>query len=182
MRRCNNFRLRWPQPSHVCFPIPKAPVATILRYGFNLLCCRLSAEGYCDTFELNNQIPASVVSRAVEADQLSIIEIPSLASSESTFESCLKSVKQFVAGVNSNTRRQAVRLSIPDLGDPNWRDTSPRVRIALLILEKVQLKPSCFIHPSRIWLGYSRLSLPSAYSDPFNRCCHFSDITSTHLR
>jgi len=80
---------------------------------------------------------------AVEADQLSIIEIPSIASSESTFENCLKSVKQFVAGVNSNTRRQAVRLSIPDLGDPNWGDTSPHVRIAMCILEKVQLKPSC---------------------------------------
>jgi hypothetical protein len=181
MRRCNNSRLRWPKPP-VCFLVLKAPVATILRYGFNLLYCRLSAEGYCDTFELNSQIPASVVSGVVEADQLSIIEIPSITSSESTFESCLKSVTQFVAGVNSNARRQAVRLSIPDLGDPNWGDTSPRVRIAMLLLEKVQLKPSCLIPPSRIWLGYSRLSLPSAYSNPFSKHCRFSNIASTHLR
>jgi hypothetical protein len=115
----------------------------ISSHGSNLLFQRFSAGGYCDVFELSSQIPESVVSRAVEDDQLTTIEIPSATSSVSAFDACLQAVKQRVAGLKGDTRRQAVRLSIPDLGDPNWGDVSPHVRTsvqAMFMPDRVQLK------------------------------------------
>ena len=62
--------------------------------------------------------------------------MPSTASPAGTFDSVLQTVKQFVAGLKGDAQRQAIRLSIPDLGDPTWGDISPRVRVTMPILDE----------------------------------------------
>ena len=141
-----------------------------LRNGSNLF-QPFSAGGYCDGFELSSQIPESVVSLAVENDQLTTIEIPS---SPNTFDSCLQAVKQYVAGRKSDTRRQAVRLSVPDLGNPSWGDTSARVRMSHICPRYNAAETSRW--PVRI--GYIHLSISSTHNNPFIRHRYFGNFPS----
>ncbi|KAF8306842.1 PAXNEB-domain-containing protein [Clavulina sp. PMI_390] len=90
-----------------------------------------SSDGYCDTFDLTTRIPESVVDAAKKASLLKIISAEGPLGN--VFHTYIKALKSFIAKAKGrNTTRQAMRLSVPDLGSPSWGDPTPQTILSFI--------------------------------------------------
>lgn len=118
-------------------------------------CPGISADGYCDALDLTTRVPESIVSSARAADRLVTLDLSEPSTSAGVFQPALEKIQKLaesrklssyvrsmwdhnqehlpkhVSSNHADVPREAVRLSIPDLGDPSWGDVSSRVCLFL---------------------------------------------------
>ncbi|KDQ20261.1 hypothetical protein BOTBODRAFT_101537 [Botryobasidium botryosum FD-172 SS1] len=91
---------------------------------------------YCHTFDLNKTIPPSIISGASQSGQLSTLGV---AGGHDSFQTALRDIE---TAVSLTAPRRALRLSVPDLGGPQWGDTKPTQLFQFLYSLRVMIRTS----------------------------------------
>ncbi|KAG9074695.1 hypothetical protein FRC06_010523, partial [Ceratobasidium sp. 370] len=80
-------------------------------------------------FDLTMRIPTDIIAHSQQIGQLTTIPLPEIsASNTSPFNTTLHHIQKLTheLRLESTTARRAVRIVIPDLGNPSWGDLQPQ--------------------------------------------------------
>ncbi|KAF9229503.1 PAXNEB-domain-containing protein [Gyrodon lividus] len=92
------------------------------RFQTTVMSRSLSADDFCNTFDLTNRIPMTVIDDARNAKQLLLLNLNAICDVESSMTGVTRHIQHILAATSPT---QVVRLCIPSLGSPEWVGQSP---------------------------------------------------------